>query len=45
MNKLQADNFAKILKQADLASQNTIEDFIKKIDFDEKLKAINKKVT
>ena len=43
--KLTSENFAARLNQVDLASKNDIVNFVKKIDFDEKLKKINKKVT
>ena len=44
-NKLTSEDFAARLKQAILASKNDITDFVKKTDFDKKLKNINKKVT
>ena len=40
-----ADNFAAILAQAKLVTNNDIADFVKETDFDKKLKNINKKVT
>ena len=33
------------MKQVNLASKNDIADFVKKTDFDDKLKNLNKKVT
>ena len=44
-NKLTAENFTAGLKQANLATEDDITDFIKKTDFDDKLKHLNKKVT
>ena len=44
-NKLTAENFTARLKQANLAAEDDITDFIKKTDFDDKLKHLNKKVT
>ena len=44
-NKLTADNFTARLAQANPASKNDIADFVKKTDFDEELKKINKKAT
>ena len=44
-NKLTAENFAPILAQANLASKIDIGNFVKKTDFDDKLKNSNKKVT
>ena len=44
-NQLTAENFAARLAQANLASKNDIANFIKKTDFDDKLKNLNKKVT
>ena len=38
-----SENFAARLAQANLASKNDIADFVKKIDFDDKLKNLNKK--
>ena len=43
-NKLTAENFTARLKQANLATKGDIADFVKKTDFDDKLKKINKKV-
>ena len=43
-NRLTAENFIARLKPANLASKTMIADFIKKIDFDDKLKYFNKKV-
>ena len=40
-----SDNFAASLTQANLASKNDIADFVKKTDFDEKLKNCNNKIT
>ena len=37
-NQLMSDNFAASLTKANLASKNDIADFVKKTDFDEKLK-------
>ena len=45
MDNFTSDNFAARLKQANLASKNDITDFVKKTDFDDKLKNLNKKVT
>ena len=44
-NSLIAENFTARLKQANWAAKVDIADFIKKRDFDEKLKNLNKKVT
>ena len=45
-NKLTSENFAARLAQANLASKNDIATFVKKkIDFDDKLKKLNTKVT
>ena len=44
-NKLTAENFAARLAQANLASKSDIANFVKKTDFDDKLKNLNKKVT
>ena len=44
-NKLTAENFAARLTQVNLASKNDISNFIKKTDFDYKLKNLSKKVT
>ena len=43
--KLTAENFTARLKQANLARKNDIADFVKKMDFDDKLKNLNKKYT
>ena len=43
--KLTAENFAARLAQANLASKSDIANFVKKTDFDDKLKNLNKKVT
>ena len=40
-----AETFANKLKQTNLASKNNINDFVKKTDFDNKLKNISKRVT
>ena len=40
-----ADNFIARLAQANLARKSGIADFVKKTDFDDKLKKLNKKVT
>ena len=40
-----SDNFAVILAQAKLAAKADLADFVKKTDFDDKLKNLNKKVT
>ena len=45
MNKLTAENFTVRLKQANLATKDDIDGFVKKTDFDDKLKNLNKKVT
>ena len=39
-NKLTAENFTTRLKQANLASNNDIANFVKKTDFDNKLKYV-----
>ena len=44
-NKLTAENFVARLAQANLASKNGISNFVKKTDFDSKLKNLNKKTT
>ena len=44
-NKLTLENFASGLAQANLASKNDFVNFVKKTDFDDKLKNLNKKVT
>ena len=44
-NKLVAENFAVRLAQANLASKNDIANFLKKANFDDKLKSLNKKYT
>ena len=44
-NKLAVDNKDAKLKEADLANKNVTVDFAKKVDSDEKLKSILKKVT
>ena len=44
-NKLTAESFAARLAQAKLASKNDIANFVKKTDFDNKLKNLNKKIT
>ena len=43
--KLMAQNFASRLAQANLANISDIANFVKKIDFDDKLKTLNKNVT
>ena len=43
--KLTAENFPARLAQANLASKSDIANFVKKTDFDDKLKNVNKKVT
>ena len=43
-NKLTAENFTARLKQANLATKGDISDFVKKTDFDDKLKNLNKMV-
>ena len=40
-----SENFATRLAQANLATKDDIADFIKQVDFDDKLKTLNKKVT
>ena len=40
-----SQNFAPRLAQANLASKNDIANFVKKTDFDDKLKKLNKNVT
>ena len=44
-NKLKSENFAAILAQVNLSSKNDFANFVKKTDFDDKLKVINKNVT
>ena len=44
-NKLTTGNFPARLAQKNLASKNDFADFIKKRDFDDKLKKLNKNVT
>ena len=44
-NKLTAENFSARLKQANLATKGNIADFVKKTNFDDKLKNLYKKVT
>ena len=44
-NKLTSESFASILAQGNLASKNVIANFIKKTDFDDKIKDLNKKIT
>ena len=44
-NKLTSENFAARLAQANLASKSDIGNFVKKTDFDDKLKNLNEKVT
>ena len=43
-NKLTAENITARLKQANLATKGDISDFVKKTDFDDKLKNLNKMV-
>ena len=43
-NKLTAENFAARLPQTNIASKNDIAHFIKKTDFDDKLKNLNKRI-
>ena len=45
LNKLTSENFAARLAQVNLTSKNDIVAFVKKRDFDDKLKNLNKKVT
>ena len=44
-NKLTKDSFTVRLKQANLATKGDIAAFVKKTDFDDKLKNLSKKVT
>ena len=44
-NKLTAEIFAARLAQANLASKNNIDNFVKKTDFNDKLENLNKKNT
>ena len=44
-NKLTTENFAVRLGTANLTSKNDIADLVKMIDFDDKLKKLNEKVT
>ena len=43
-NKLTSENFAAKLAQASLTSKNDINNFLKKINFDDKFKSLNKHV-
>ena len=43
-NKLTTENLAARLAQANLANESDIANFVKKTDFDEKLKNFNKKL-
>ena len=45
LKKLISDNFTARLKQANSTCKNDIANFVKKIDFDDKLKNLNKEVT
>ena len=44
-NRLTEGNFAERLAQVNLASKNDIANFVKKTDFDDKIKHLNKKIT
>ena len=44
-NLITAENFAARLAQANLASKSDVANFVKKTDFDEKLKNLNIKIT
>ena len=44
-NKLTSENFGARLVQSNLAIKNDIANFVKKTDFDDKLKNLNKKIT
>ena len=44
-NKLTAENFAARLKQAYLETKDDIDGFVEKLDSDDELKSLNKKVT
>ena len=44
-NKLTAETFTARLAEANLASKNDISDFLKKKNFDDKLKTLNNKIT
>ena len=44
-NKLTAETFTARLVQANLASKNDISNFLKKKNFDDKLKTLNNKIT
>ena len=44
-SKLTSEKFAEKLAQANLASKNDIAALVKKTDFDDKLKNLNKKIT
>ena len=44
LDKLTSENFASRVAQGNLASKNDIDSFVKKKDFDDKLKKVNKKV-
>ena len=44
-NKLTEEKFALRLKQANLATNSDIDDFVEKTNFDDKLKNLNKEVT
>ena len=45
MNMLTSENFTSRLAQTNLASKSDIANFVKKIDFDDKLKNLSKNVT
>ena len=45
LNKSTSEKFTARLKQANLASKNCIANFLKKIDFDNELKTLNKNIT
>ena len=44
-NKLTTESFVERLAQANVANKNDIANFVKKTDFGEKLKTLNKKIT
>ena len=44
-NKLTAEHFIARLAQENLASESNIANFVKKTDFDDKLRNLNKKIT
>ena len=45
MNTLKSEDFGSRLAQTNLASKDYIADFVKKTDFDNKLKSFNRRIT